>query len=112
MRYLLFIISVSVLGIACDNDKDEMPIERDKLITVLVDVHVAEAAMQELPSEKRDSLGKVYYQKIFSLHGVTEADFNKSMFLIRQDPEDLEALYKEVISTLEKKDEEVRKQMK
>lgn len=109
MRYLLFVIFCCMNLLACNKDMAEMPIDRDKLIPILVDVHLAEAAMQEVPSEKRDSLGKAYYKKVFSIHKVTEADFNKSLFIIRQDPDELEAIYKEVIANLEKREEAARK---
>lgn len=109
MRYACLIICCFITLTACNKFKEDLPIDREKLINVLIDAHVAEAAMQELPAEKRDSIGKIYYKKIFESHKVTEADFNKSIFIIRRDPEALEILYKEVIAALEKKEEEARK---
>lgn len=108
MKYFLFIILCYICFIACSKDKTALPIESDKMVDILVDVHLAEAAMQESTLMNKDSVGRVYYQKIFNLYGITEADFNKSMFLIRQNPEKLEAIYKEVIETLDKKETEIR----
>lgn len=112
MRYLFFIIIISVSFIACRNNNIKTPIEREKLIKILVEVHLAEAAMQELSLEqsKRDSIGKLYYKKVFETNKVTEADFNKTMFLLRQNPEKLETLYKKVIADLEKREEAARNQ--
>ncbi len=109
MKYLLFTIFCYLSLLSCNKNKTDLPIERDKLIAILMDVHLAEAAMQETTLENKDSLGKLYYQKIFNLYGVTEAEFNKSMFLIRQNPKELDAIYKEVIETMDKKETEIRK---
>lgn len=97
--FLFLLLTLS----ACNKDQEKLPIREEKMIDILVDVHVAEAAMQELSSVIRDSLGEVYYGQIFEIHDITEEDFNKTMYLIKQDPEHMERIYKEVLVELDKK---------
>lgn len=106
----LFTLCVMIV-MSCHSKAKEMPIDENKLINILVDVHVAEAAMQEYASPKKDSIGKVYYQEIFSLHHVTEEAFIKSMYLLRQDPEEMETVYKAVVAELERREKEVKPDM-
>jgi hypothetical protein len=103
-QQILFVFSLMIF-IACNADQADLPIDREKMVDILVDVHLAESALQETTAAdaKKDSLGKVYYNKIFTLHQVKEADFNKSLYLIKENPEELDAFYKEVMKEVEKR---------
>lgn len=98
----IFLLLILGFG-ACDKEKKQLPISQEKMIDILVDVHVAEAAMQELSSILRDSIGEIYYEQIFEMHGVTKDEFNKALYLIKQDPEQMERVYKDVLAEIDKK---------
>lgn len=104
MRFFIFIIFTLVITSSCNGNKEKLPIERDKLVDVLVDVHIAEAVLQEYTLQAKDSIGKAYYQKIYELHKVDEKAFNKSMYLIRQNPAAMESLYKDVLAEIERRE--------
>lgn len=109
MRIIFFVnIILIVFTISCNSGEEKPPIDKEKLVQILVDVHIAEAAVQDYSGLQKDSIGKVYYKQLFSLHHVTEKDFYRSMYLIKQDPENLEALYKEVLTELEKREKEAQ----
>lgn len=85
MKYSILLLFFHFIVISCHDGNPTLPISEDKLVNILVDIHVAEAAMQEFSTAAlKDSVGKVYYKKIFDIHKVTEADFNKSIIMIKK----------------------------
>lgn len=68
--------------------KIETPvIPDDKLVEVLKDVQLAEAALQQCAPAKRDSAGQTYYAVLFQLHQISRDDFEQSMKALLTDPE-------------------------
>lgn len=104
--YWIFTFSALIL-FGC-NKEEKPPIEKDKFIKILVDIHLAEAAMQEMASMQRDSTGKKYYSKIFELHKVPESDFNRTLVYYKKDPEKMDALYKDVLKEIETQEKAAR----
>lgn len=110
MKRVFFIFLIVNITIACNTGSEKPTINRQKMAKILVDVHIAESAMQNLQNaEKKDSIGRVYYNKIFKIHKVSGADFEQSLKYYRKDPVKMETLYKEVIAELEKQDNEAHK---
>ncbi|MBK7871395.1 MAG: DUF4296 domain-containing protein [Saprospiraceae bacterium] len=101
------IMSIILFVAACTPRNERLPIDEPKLVAILVDVHLAEAAMQEMPSIIQDSVGRIYYNQIFRIHQVSEADFNKTIYLLKMNPAKMESVYKKVSETLDKKVEEL-----
>ena len=75
----------------------------DKMQEVLVDIHVAEAAIE------RDRLqgdtasfqkAKQYYEEIYAYHIITEEEFNKSFSFYQNNPKLFGEIYAKVIETL------------
>lgn len=93
---------------SCQPSVPELLIPEDKLVGVLVDTHVAEAAIQNLPSDLKDSLGEVYYRQIFEIHDVNEEDFEQTMSILREDPIRLEIIYEQVMDQLSSRQAETR----
>lgn len=106
-KLLMIFMCILILG-ACAQKENAPPIPKDKLAKVLVDVHFAEAAMQEVPSSIRDSVGRVYYDQIFKIHGIDEETLNESLRIIKKDPEKLEAVYQKVEVELDRQTEALR----
>lgn len=103
MRYRIkfYIILIVVLVGGCAREEVvPLPLPKDKLVDVLIDVHLAEAMLDKLPSLDQDTVGKVYYQMIFREHEINRADFDESMNILREDPERLNLLYEEILDTL------------
>ena len=69
----------------------------------LADIHLVEALLTEVvPGDKKDSLAQFYYQQIYFMHEVSQADVEQSMESYYQDPFILDSLYTKVVSKLEK----------
>ena len=104
--FLLFLIFLAVL--ACGEKEAVMPIPEDKLAKVIVDVHFAESVMQELPNSVRDSLGRVYYEQIYQIHGISEEALNESLRVIKNRPEMLERIYQRAEMEIDRQTEALR----
>ncbi len=106
--FLLLLIFLAVLACACGKKETAMPIPEDKLAKILVDVHFAESVMQELPNSVRDSLGRVYYEQIYQIHGISEEALNESLRIIKKDPEVLERVYQRAEMEIDRQTEALR----
>ena len=65
-----FLFLVTVMAISCGKKKHDLPISEKDLVYMMVDVHVAEAAIQDLYGATRDSMGQVYYQQIWDTYDI------------------------------------------
>jgi hypothetical protein len=76
--------------------------EKEKMIEFLVDAQLLEAKVsnQNLPKEKSDSLLACYYKKLFDYHYTTHEIWQKNNEYYRNKPEELDEIYKEVVSQL------------
>ncbi|MEL6865097.1 MAG: DUF4296 domain-containing protein [Bacteroidota bacterium] len=99
LQLLVGMIMGLLLGSACEEEiKTTLP--EEKLVEVLVDVHMAQSALQSIDRERSDSLGRVYYDQIFQIHEVEEATFRKDVVLIRSNPELSKSVYEKVMEAL------------
>jgi hypothetical protein len=72
----------------------------EKLVEVLKDVQLAEAALQQCAPARRDSAFGAYYAVIFRLHGIGRDDFEQSMSALLADPERTARVYARVSERL------------
>lgn len=86
--------------------KREVPIPKEVLVKVLADVHIAEAAMYLFSDRIKDSIGLVYHNQIFQIHGITQEDFDQSIEILREDPLLTSIIYTGVYERLDSLDQE------
>lgn len=103
MRYLILLGCFSLL-VSCKPRPMRLPVEEDKLIRMLADVHVAEAALQGLLGHTKDSMANVYYDQICSIHGVDRPLFDSALQILQEEPERMEQIYAEVMKEMERLD--------
>lgn len=100
MRKLLFFI-VPLLLLSCD-EKPQGVLEPDKMVDLMVDMHLAEAVLHISPkqfSTKKDRLG-VYYE-VFQKHNITKAEMDSSLNYYMANAEEYRKIYDEVITRLQ-----------
>lgn len=74
---------------------------QDELVPVLRDIHLAEAMLTEIMNkQEKDSLARLYYAQVFTMHQVDTAVFDQTMNAYMTDPPALDSLYDAVIQAL------------
>ncbi len=74
------------------------------MVEVMVDVHLAEAVLTRKRGEnqKVDKLTDAYYREIYEKHNITEKTFDTSFSYYQQNLSDLQRIYEQVITELNK----------
>lgn len=80
------------------------PVSEGQLITILTDIHLAEAAVESETISVKDSMLYIYTNQILEKNQISRKDFDTTMSLYAQHPTRLDTIYKRVIRSLQKKD--------
>lgn len=81
-----------------------LPLSKEKLVDVLMDVHVAEAALNQVPAgPRKDSLAELYYNQVAEIHGIHRENLDTSLAILQRNPGLMKAVYQEVLAEVEKK---------
>ena len=103
MYRMAFMMGFCIWLFACSNDKTpkyDLEIPRDKMVAIMVDLHVAEIAMQEYPQEQQDSIKMIYVTQIFKIHNVDKSIFEKNHGSLLKNPLLNSAVQAEVLDTI------------
>ncbi|MCB0520756.1 MAG: DUF4296 domain-containing protein [Lewinellaceae bacterium] len=98
----LMAATLLLVGLSGCGKEAAPPIPDEKLIEILTDVHIAEAALEGLNGKAKDSVAIKYYGEIFAIHHVEQADFDTTLAILMRDPEKFGNLYEKVAANLEK----------
>jgi len=102
MKVKYFVIFVSLITFFFSCKEEYQPeLSDEKMIDILVDLHVAEAASMSLGKELKDSLINVYYPQIFEMNAVKDSVFFKDFEELRKNPKKLEMIYQRVYEDVE-----------
>lgn len=77
------------------------------MVNILVDVHLAEAALLGFSEIQKDSLSQIYYNQIYEIHAISEESFKTEMDYLKHHPEYLEKIYKLVLEEIDKREAEL-----
>jgi uncharacterized protein DUF4296 len=103
MKKGLIFICCFIVTLGCQ--KEETPtIPQEKMINILVDVHLVEASLLGFSGEQKDSLSQLYYDQIYQIHSISKDSFLTEMSFLKQHPEHLEEVYKKVIEEIDKRE--------
>lgn len=108
---VIFILFLAVFT-GCDEppvEKPEKLIERDKMIDMLMDIHLAEAAYTS--QRNRDSMvmnssSANFYYSILDKHQVQDTVFEKSFVFYASQPRSFEKMYRGAMNQLNEMDQE------
>lgn len=108
-------IKISLLGIilvlaSCQKPPEVLPLDQDKLVLILADLHIAEAAFQNLTSSSKDTLAYNYYDQIYQIHETSEFLVDSSLAIMHRNPKLFYEVYENVRAHLEQKALESTKQ--
>ncbi len=110
----LFILILLLSSCYNTHDGNKIPnpnelIDRDKLVLVITDMEIAESTIREKHNlgQEIDGLQEEYYLAIFEKHEITKEQFDNSMVYYKQDLDELNDIYEEVITRLSVMESEV-----
>lgn len=116
IKAILIVPFVFSLLASCDsgNKTPENVLSHNKMVDVMVDVHLAEAILRD----KRisgDDVGKMtndYYRKIFDEHNITPQKFDTSFAYYEKHIEKFNEVYRDVLVKLNKMQREAEQERK
>ena len=100
-KHLLFSFIIIIGCFSCIEEK-ELALSEDRLIPILCDIHIAEAALLKTSGTNKDSAAVKLYSQIYEIHGVTEAELDSCLVRIKKESLLSEAIYTKVMTELEK----------
>lgn len=98
-----------VFFMKCAETKVSMPLPKDKLIDVLIDIHFSEAVLESTGGATKDSAAKRYYEQIYTIHGVTKEEVDTCLSLMKIHPLLMQDIYAEAMERVEKLKLELKK---
>jgi len=109
--YYLIII---VLFLSCNNNNGDKPLKaipEKQFVSVLVDIHIADAGLNVVNLKKNYANFNAddYYDHVLKKHNVTKEQFNETIKYYSFNLNDFDRIYDQVISELSKADANLRK---
>jgi hypothetical protein len=113
--FLSFFMTSTI--VSCSGDASEKPdqvLDEKEMVDVLVDVHLAEAVLTRIrgKGENVEELTDAYYQKVFEKHEINKKIFDTSMYYYQQNLGEMDEIYEQVITELNKMEREQEQKQK
>lgn len=99
-RYSIFLLLFFIFACRPEEKAPELPIPHEKLIPVLTDAYIAEAAINSLTGEIKDSMAEIYYEQIFEIHEIKRIDFDTTISIMQAYPNFMDTVYARVLERL------------
>ena len=96
----LLILILILTSCTADKEAVQLSTQHSQLLDLLVDIHYAEAALENLKLLEQDSLKVQYYTHILRYHGVTKEQIEEHMDDLRNNPVFLNQVYKELYTKI------------
>lgn len=106
MKKIAFILALLIIAfVACDNEVIKKPnhlVNEKKMINMLVDIHLAEAAFNHMRYDSiiRNSSSVNFYSSVLAKYEVADSVFEKSYVYYVSNPKNFEKMYREVMNKL------------
>ncbi|TXE06991.1 DUF4296 domain-containing protein [Algoriphagus aquimarinus] len=101
-RFLILSFCLLSLGSCGSGNKPAGLLSEDKMVEVLIDIHITEGLTGAIPVSYDSS--KVLYslleKDVFLKHQVSDSVFTQSMLYYLQDPAEMEQIYSRVVDSL------------
>ncbi|WP_297337180.1 DUF4296 domain-containing protein [Algoriphagus sp.] len=101
-NYLALVLTIFYLISCSEKESIEGVLSEDKMVTVLVDIHLTEgiASAMPVPYDSSQTLYKLMERDVFLKHEVSDSVFNESMRYYLQYPDQMDRIYARVIDSL------------
>ncbi len=99
----LTLIFCIIFTMSCARETPKLPVENAKMIDIVAELKMVEAAVESESEKMRDSITRRYADQILTHHGVSQADFDTSLALIHRHEKYFKVFLTEVVQNLEKR---------
>ena len=107
MNRIVFCLSLFIFLFSCNNEEVKTIPEED-FINILVDLNIADAALEKSEHRKFHHYDSVIYQEyIFNKYGYTRQEFDTTLSLYVRDLEKIRIIYDKVTEILQQKNTEI-----
>ncbi len=87
---------------ACWDNKTAVPdISEEKMVRIMADLSIAEAATAQMNGYGKDSLTKVFYDQVFEMHQVRADQYEQNLRLYANDLPTMEKIVLQVEATFQ-----------
>ncbi len=107
IKQLIIILSCFLVVFGCTK-KESPTIPQEKMIDILVDIHLVEASLLGYSDEQKDSLTQLYYGQIYQIHSISEDSFLTEMNYLKTHPDYLAKTYEKVLEEIDKREAEFK----
>lgn len=111
-KKLFLILSFVMIFLSCQkNNIPEGVLPKEKIIPILVDIHIADAnlSVSRLFKKMDDEKMKLYYQSVLDKHKISKEELKMNMAYYVEHGDIYNEIYEEVIISLTKKQEKEKK---
>jgi hypothetical protein len=111
LKNWISIIILTFLLFSCGKSKVPkytLELPKEKLIAIMIDLHVAEIAIQEFPPEQQDSMKMIYVTQIFTIHKTDKSKFESSYNELLKNPVLNSHIQTAVLDTIKVLQEKIR----
>lgn len=109
---ILMIVAMLLLNNGCNRKDRKLPdyiLDKQQMISLITDIHLTESALAQKQSQGAvvTDMALVYYDSLLVKHSVTKAQIDSSLLYYSRRPELFEDIYRQVITQLSKKENEI-----
>ncbi len=91
----IYTILIFVWLFSCKEKEIPLPITKEKMVDILLDMHVMESSLKSR-NDQNDSLYNLYIQQIEEIHQVSKEDIDSTITLLNKRPNEFYQIYKEL----------------
>ena len=108
MRSTIVLIIVFLLLVSACKKQQVPSVDQQRMINILVDIHLVEASLLGFSEEQKDSLSDLYYHQIYEIHSITEDSFLNEMKFLKSHPDYMIETYEKVLEEISKRENELK----
>jgi|SRR5687767_925811 len=90
---LISALLLMLIGMACTTrGKEVYRLSDERLANMMLDMHLADALLVELPPDQQDSIKKVYWKRMEDMYQLSEEEIKEEILKLEKEPEKMELI--------------------
>lgn len=111
MKYFLLFWLILFSLFACE-EEDKPPFSKEKIQSILMQVHLTDASASTLLGEFKDSVSNVYMDQVKAINKITDEEIESIFIYLKDHPEFAEEVYQNMIKDINQVQTEAKAQRK